>query len=64
MTLTFEETAVYWLRQYDNRKKAERDTTTRAQFIRSMVREVSQVRIPFECPEVNVRQPIATKPNN
>lgn len=57
--LTFEERAVNLLRQYDGPKTASRDTTTRAQFVRSMVREVKEAVIPFACPEVNVVQPIA-----
>ena len=59
LTLTFEETAVNWLRQYTKPRKANRANTTRAQFVRSMVQEVTQVRIPFICPEINVKQPIA-----
>lgn len=59
MTLTFEETAVALLRLYNKPKKANRDNTTRAQFVRSMVQEVTQARIPFQCPEVNVRQNVA-----
>lgn len=58
MTLTFEETAVNLLRQYKSPKKADRANTTRAQFVRSMVQEVKQARIPFVCPEVNTKQPI------
>lgn len=56
MTLTFEETAVSLLRLYSKAKKADRATTTRAQFVRSMVQEVTQARIPFQCPEVNTKQ--------
>lgn len=59
VSLTFEERAVNLLRQYDSPKTANRDTTTRAQFVRSMVREVKEAVIPFSCPEVNVVQPIA-----
>lgn len=58
LTLTFEELAVNLLRQYSSPKKANRANTTRAQFVRSMVQEVKEAVIPFECPEVNVRQPI------
>lgn len=58
MQLTFEETAVNLLRQYKKPKTANRDAVTRAQFVRSLVAEVTQARIPFRCPEVNVRQPI------
>ncbi len=60
LTLTFEETAVALLRLYSSPKKADRATSTRAQFVRSMVQEVTQARIPFVCPEVNKRQPIAS----
>lgn len=59
MTLTFEETAVHLLRQYSKPKKANRANTTRAQFVRSMVQEVTEATIPFMCPEVNTKQPIA-----
>lgn len=58
MTLTFEETAVNLLRQYKSAKKADRANTTRAQFVRSMVQEVTQAHIPFVCPEVNTKQPV------
>lgn len=59
LTLTFEETAVNLLRQYSKPRKANRSTTTRAQFVRTLVQEVTQARIPFVCPEVNKKQPIA-----
>lgn len=59
ITLIFEESAVNLLRQYDKPKKAARDNTTRAQFIRGMVAEVKERRIPFECPELTQRQPMA-----
>lgn len=59
VTLVFEETAVNILRDYDSPKKANRDNTTRAQFVESLVREPKDYRIPFWCPERNVRQPIA-----
>lgn len=59
VSLTFEEYAVHLLRLYSSPKKANRATTTRAQFVRSLVREVTQARIPFRCPEVNVTEPIA-----
>ena len=58
LTLTFEETAVNLLRQYTKPRKADRATTTRAQFVRTLVQEVTQARIPFQCPEVNKRQAI------
>jgi hypothetical protein len=59
LTFIFEETAVNLLRRYDKAKKANRDNTTRAQFIRGMIAEVRERRIPFRCPELNQRQPMA-----
>lgn len=60
VTLTFEERAVNLLRQYRKPRKANRDSTTRAQFVRSLITEVTQARIPYAIPEVNVRQDIAS----
>ena len=59
VTLTFEETLVSLLRLYDTPKKADRATTTRAQFVRSLCTEVQEATIPYRIPEVNVREPIA-----
>jgi hypothetical protein len=59
VTMTFEETSVSLLRMYTDPKKADRAVTTRAQFVRSMITEVTQATIPYRIPEVNVRQPIA-----
>jgi hypothetical protein len=59
MTLTFEDRAVNVLRGYSKPKKADRANTTRAQFVRSMVQECTNPRVPFHCPEVNIKQPIA-----
>ena len=59
ITLIFEETAVNLLRRYDQPRKANRENTTRAQFIRALVMEVRERKIPFNCPELNERQPIA-----
>ena len=61
MTLTFEDQAVNLLRRYSKPKTADRASVTRAQFVRSLVVEVREARIPFRCPEINVRQPIASK---
>jgi hypothetical protein len=61
MTLTFEESAVNVLRQYTKPKKALRTKVTRAQFVRSLITEVKQTRIPYRIPEVNVRQPVEGK---
>jgi hypothetical protein len=60
LTLIFEETAVNVLREYDRPRKANRANTTRAQFVRSLVREPAGTVIPFRCPELNVKQPIAS----
>jgi hypothetical protein len=59
LTLIFEETVVHLLRRYNEPKKANRDNTTRAQFIRGMVNEVRERRIPFSCPELNLKQRVA-----
>jgi hypothetical protein len=58
ITLTFEDRAVNLLRQYSKPKKADRAHTTRAQFVRSMVQEVKEARIPFVCPEIQAKQQI------
>lgn len=59
LTFTFEETAVNVLRGQKGPLKANRYNTTRAQFIRALVRQPKNYQIPFESPEVNVKQPIA-----
>jgi hypothetical protein len=61
LTLTFEERAANLLRQYDSPRKANRANTTRAQFVRSLIREVTEANIPYQIPEINQRQPIAGK---
>jgi hypothetical protein len=58
VTLTFEESAVNLLRSYTKPKKALRSKVTRAQFVRSLIAEVKEARIPNVIPEVNARQPI------
>lgn len=58
VTLTFEETAVSLLRLYKSAKKADRTSTTRAQFVRSMITEVKENKIPYRIPEVNTRQAV------
>jgi len=57
--LTFEEAAVNLLRGYNKPKKAARSLVTRAQFVRGLITEVKETRIPFAIPEVNVRQPVS-----
>ena len=59
LTLIFESTACNLCRQYDKPKKANRDNTSRAQFIRGMIAEIRERRIPFQCPELNQKQPTA-----
>ena len=62
ITLIFEETAVNILRRYTDAKKANRDNTTRAQFIRGLIADDATragVRLAFDCPELDARQPIA-----
>jgi len=61
LTLSFEEAAVNLLRQYTKPRKALRTKVTRAQFVRSLITEPTQARIPYRIPEVNVKQPIAAK---
>lgn len=60
LTLTLEETAVNVLRRYTSPRKANRDNVTRAQFARSLVIEPKEYNIVFRCPELNVRQPVAS----
>jgi len=55
--LTFEESAVNLLRHYTKPRKALRTKVTRAQFVRSLITEPKERRIPYSIPEVNVRQP-------
>jgi len=59
--LTFEESAVNLLRGYTKPKKAARALVTRAQFVRGLITEVKQARLPYSIPEVNVRQPVEGK---
>jgi hypothetical protein len=58
-TLTFEHRLVYWLRHKRGARRASRKTSTRAQFVLALVREIKARRYRFVCPELNVRQPIA-----
>lgn len=80
LTLIFEDTAVYLLRQYDEPLKQRRydaDGVTRARFIQMMVEEVRKGRkatrdrpavpsaiIPFRCPEVQERQRVLEPQRN
>lgn len=60
LTLTFEEREIAVLRTYNKFIIATRSTTTRAEFIRRMITEVKEFRIPMHIPELNVVQPIAS----
>mgnify|MGYP007060586510 CR=1 FL=1 len=55
----FEHRDVAYLRGHKRARKVSRNTSTRAQFVRTLVQEVKQRRIKFYCPEVNDRQAIA-----
>jgi hypothetical protein len=61
LTLTHEALVVALLRELHGSKKVFRDKLTRAQFAKSLVREVKHPLIPFICPELDVIQPIATR---
>lgn len=59
ITLTFITRNAAYLTYHKKRKVVSRSKVTRAQFIYSLVRSVKKVRIPFYCPQLDVRQPIA-----
>ena len=58
LSLTAEDAVVYRLRQKKGPKKAYRDQVTRAQFAKSLVREIGKD-VRFVSPELNKIQPIA-----
>lgn len=60
ITLTFEDRTAAWMRLYKGPKKAFRDKVTRAEFVRSLVKEVERKEgdIPLYIPELHVVQPI------
>jgi hypothetical protein len=58
VTVQFEDRVIYWLRRKKGGFKLPRDQVTRAQFILRLLREVKAERVPFVCPDLNVRQPI------
>lgn len=58
LTLTFEDREVALLRAKKGARKASRSKMTRAEFALSLVREV-RPRIPFVCPQLHERQPVA-----
>ncbi len=60
-TLTFEDDAINRLRGMRGPKRAFRDQVTRAEFVRSLIRDVKHPVIRFYCPEVHRRQPIGKR---
>lgn len=58
VTLTFEDRVIYWLRRKKGTLRLSRESVTRAQFILRLLREIKAERVPFVCPDLNVRQPI------
>lgn len=65
LTLTFEDRDVAYLRRHTKPRAVSRGKSTRAQFVRTLVREVGRGqkgrKIDFFCPEVNEKQPIGKK---
>jgi hypothetical protein len=64
VTLTFEDREISLLRSHANWKIANRSQVTRAQFILSMIREVTEVTIPVQIPELNIIQPVEKYPGD
>src|SRR5262245_52176055 len=58
LTLTFEDREIAVLRQYMKFKKANRDKTTRAEFVLNLIREVKEFHIPVTIPELHRVMPI------
>jgi len=58
--LTFEDREVARLRKPGKALRVKRGKMTRAEFIRKMVRQTPGEKIPFFCPELHKRQPIAS----
>ncbi|HEY7419461.1 MAG TPA: peptidoglycan DD-metalloendopeptidase family protein [Ktedonobacteraceae bacterium] len=61
ITLVFATRNAVYLSYHHHAYKASRKRVTRAQFILSMLRKVKITKIPFHCPQLNVRQPVATQ---
>jgi hypothetical protein len=58
--LTFEDRTIYWLRRKKGvERRSSRSDATRAEFILALVREIKSWTVPFVCPELHVKQPIA-----
>lgn len=64
IVLTFEDREVAIMRTYRGFRKANRASMTRAEFVHSMIREVTQEHIRFFSPQEHVRQPIAKSQDN
>lgn len=61
LVLTFEDREVALLRALRPPTKVQRKVMTRAEFALTLVREVQHPTIPFYCPQLHTRQPIAGK---
>lgn len=59
LSLTFEDREVAILRLYKKYKTATRGKVTRAQFAKSLVAEVKEMKIPFVCPELTIKQKVS-----
>lgn len=59
ISLTGEDEVIYRLRQKKGPKKALRDKTTRAQFVKRLVKEAAGKNVRFYSPELTIKQPIA-----
>jgi hypothetical protein len=66
LTLMFEDREVSILRTYNKHMVAARDTLSRTRFIKKMIDEVKEMKIPFVCPEMDKlppRRPIVNSQN-
>ena len=61
LTLTFEDREVAIMRKYNKPLKIARAKLSRARFIKRMVNEVKEIKIPFVCPEIDQKQAVTTK---
>jgi len=58
LTLIFEDREVAIMRTYNKYIKVARASISRARFIQRMVKEVKEIKIPFVCPEIDVKQAV------
>lgn len=63
LTLTFEDREVAIMRKYNKYMKVSRDSISRARFVQKMVKEVKEIKIPFVCPEIDVKQKVRKSSN-